>query len=162
VLHRDFLLAERNGTDIACILLDLDHFKRVNDTYGHPCGDGILKEAATVVRGVLRQTDLVARYGGEEFAILLPNTDFAGALVTAEHVRSGIEKHTFSHGSIAIRITTSIGLAARQIHHTLTPEELLTCADKALYRAKAVGRNRTTVYAPEEQTNPGIALGGRL
>ena len=161
VFHRDFLLAERTGADIACILLDLDHFKRVNDTYGHPCGDHILKEAASLVQGVVRKTDLVARYGGEEFVILLPNTHLAGALVTAEHIRSKIEHHAFFHGSTAIRITASMGVAARRPHQALTAEELLACADQALYRAKAEGRNRTALFSQEEQANPGIALADR-
>lgn len=160
-LHRDYQLAERNNADLSIILLDLDHFKSINDTYGHPCGDYILKETAVLLSGIVRRTDLVARYGGEEFAILLSNTDLAGARVTAEHVRHGIEKHVFQQGTAAIRITASLGLAARHAHRTSSPEELVNGADKALYRAKSSGRNRTAVVPPKEPFDSALALAGQ-
>jgi diguanylate cyclase (GGDEF)-like protein/PAS domain S-box-containing protein len=162
ILHRDYQLAERNDADIAVILLDLDHFKNINDTYGHPCGDYILKETAALLRQIVRRTDLVARYGGEEFAIILPDTDLEGARVTAEHVRHGIEKHVFRQEAASIRITASIGLAARQAHRTSSPEELVSGADKALYRAKSGGRNRITVFSAKKTFDSALAVGAGL
>lgn len=149
VLYRDFLLASRCGTDIACLLLDLDNFKQVNDTYGHPCGDLVLKETAALLRSTVRKTDLVARYGGEEFAVLLPDTDLEGGRVIAEHARSAIEKHLFRCGSAVLNITVSMGLATRIAHQLSKPQDLLAWADKALYRAKANGRNQLVCFPPE-------------
>jgi len=161
ILHRDYKLAERCDSDIAVVLLDLDHFKSINDTYGHPCGDAILKETAALLRGLVRRTDLVARYGGEEFAIILPDTGLEGAKVTAEHVRHGIEKHVFRKGKTVVRITASIGLVARHAHRTSSPEELVNGADKALYQAKSGGRNRIIVLPLEEPAGPGLVLAGQ-
>jgi diguanylate cyclase (GGDEF)-like protein/PAS domain S-box-containing protein len=147
VLHRDFLLASRGGKDIACLLLDLDYFKQVNDSYGHPCGDFVLKEVAALVRRSVRETDVVARYGGEEFAVLLPDTDLEGARVFAERVRSAVEQQLFRFETTALRVTVSIGLSTRLSHRLSHPPDLLAWADRALYRAKGDGRNRL-VYAP--------------
>lgn len=150
VLRRDFLLADRHRSDIGCILIDLDHFKSINDSYGHPCGDLVLKEVAYLIRDEVRSTDLVARYGGEEFAVLLPHTALAGAKVIAEQIRIRIEKHTFWHDSCPLRITASLGISSRDTHLPNLPEELLAFADKALYRAKATGRNRVMEYSATE------------
>jgi diguanylate cyclase (GGDEF)-like protein len=161
ILHRDYNLAERNDADMAVVLLDLDHFKSINDTYGHPCGDAILRETAALLQGLVRKTDLVARYGGEEFAIILPDTGLDGAKVTAEHVRHGIEKHVFHKKKKTIQITASIGLAARRAHRTSSPEELVSSADQALYRAKSSGRNQIVVFSPKTPFDPGLALAGQ-
>lgn len=154
VLHRDFMLAHRHGTDIACLLLDLDHFKLINDTYGHPCGDAVLREVATLVKDQVRSTDLVARYGGEEFAVLLPHTSLAGAKVLAEQIRTSVASHPFHAETETFRITTSIGAASLQAHRPELPRDLLALADRALYQAKAAGRNRLLEYSPAPQTSP--------
>lgn len=151
VLHRDFSLASRSGKDIACLLLDLDDFKRVNDTHGHPCGDYVLKETAALLGHIFRETDVVARYGGEEFAVLLPETNLDGARVTAEHARLAIERHRFRFGAAELNVTVSIGLATRLTHQLTKPQELLAWADQALYRAKADGRNRLVCLPAAEQ-----------
>lgn len=148
VLRRDFMLSVRNESDLTCLLLDLDHFKQVNDNYGHPCGDSMLKEIALLIRRSVRETDVVARYGGEEFAILLPQTNLAGARLLAEHIRSLIEKHAFQIGLLTIKITVSVGIATRLMTLPGKPKELLTAADRALYRAKEEGRNRIAVFSP--------------
>jgi len=153
LLHRDFLLAVRNEQDIACLLLDLDYFKQVNDGHGHPCGDYVLKEVATLVCRTVRETDIVARYGGEEFAVLLPNTDLDGARMIAEHIRRVIEKQPFNFGSDTLNITASIGLATRLSHKLTHPPDLLAWADRALYRAKGTGRNRL-VFLPPLKEDP--------
>ncbi len=147
VLRRDFLLVKRGSSDLACLLLDLDHFKRINDTYGHQFGDTVLKKVAARVRSTVRETDLVSRYGGEEFAILLPDTSLEGALVTAEKIRARIGNRAFPNGTDSTRITVSIGLATCNEHRPANPQDLLAFADKALYEAKAGGRNCVKVYS---------------
>jgi diguanylate cyclase (GGDEF)-like protein len=154
LLHRDFLLSIRSDQDIACLLLDLDYFKQVNDGYGHPCGDFVLKEVAALVRSSVRETDVVARYGGEEFAVLLPGTKIDGAKVIAEHIRSVIEKKQFRFGSAALNITASIGIATRNTHKVSHPPDLLAWADRALYRAKGNGRNQLVYLPPAEVSVP--------
>ena len=157
VLHRDFLLATRAKSDLACVLIDLDFFKHVNDSYGHPSGDLVLKKVASLIRRSVRKTDVVARYGGEEFAVLLPNTDIEGAMVIAEHIRLAIARHPFQGASIPIQITASFGVATRQTHLMTTPQELLAGADHALYQAKNAGRNSVRAFRLEDsisQTAP--------
>jgi diguanylate cyclase (GGDEF)-like protein len=140
VLNRDFNLARRNGSDYTCLLLDLDHFKQINDSYGHPFGDEVLKGVAEVMRERIRETDLVARYGGEEFAILLPDTDLAGATLLAEDIRTKIAEQVFHHGADLVRVTVSIGVGSLREHGPETTHDLLTLTDKALYQAKTLGR----------------------
>jgi diguanylate cyclase (GGDEF)-like protein len=147
VLRRDFLLAERHGHDIACLLIDLDYFKKVNDLHGHLIGDAVLKNVARLIQKKVRKTDVVSRYGGEEFAVLLPNTDLAGALTFAENIRAAIEAHGFTKLAVPMRITVSIGVATLQQHRPDSPQKLLDMSDTALYSSKAQGRNRIVVYS---------------
>lgn len=146
MLRHDFLLAQRNNTDLACMMLDLDHFKEVNDTYGHPFGDLVLKGTAEQIMLEARRSDTVARYGGEEFAILLPNTDLHGALHIAERIRRRAGEYLHQNGSHAKRVTISIGLASTGMHRPERPEDLLLFADRALYMAKEAGRNRVLFH----------------
>lgn len=146
VLRRDFLLAQRQKGDLACLLLDLDFFKSINDQYGHPFGDTVLKGVAALLRGTVRETDAVSRYGGEEFAILLPDTGIAGAERVAGEIRGRVEEQTFLCGRTSVKVTTSIGIATMLAHTPPLPQSLLAYADKALYRAKALGRNRAVAY----------------
>ncbi len=148
-LRREFLLAGRNRTDLACLLLDLDNFKKLNDTYGHQFGDTVLKTVAARIRKTVRETDVVSRYGGEEFAVLLPGTDLEGAHVIAERIRARVENQALPHGSLSAQVTVSIGLATSREHQPVKPQDLLAFSDRALYQAKAAGRNRVTVYSPE-------------
>ncbi len=142
MLHHEFLLARRHNSDLACLMLDLDRFKEVNDTYGHPFGDHVLAGTATLILNETRITDTVARYGGEEFAILLPNTDEQGALAIAERIRTKAENYLHRQREIARIVTISIGLATLTTNQPERPEQLLTLADQALYEAKTAGRNR--------------------
>ncbi len=133
--------ANRYARPLSLVMIDLDHFKIYNDTYGHPQGDMILREVARLLREVSRTSDIVARYGGEEFALILPETDCASAQKIGHRLREHIERHTFP-GEQRLpggTLTISLGVAT----HTLagTKEALVQSADRALYRAKRAGRN---------------------
>lgn len=130
----------RHGSDVSLVLLDIDHFKSYNDTFGHPKGDEVLRSVGRLLRRSLRATDFAARYGGEEFAIILPNTDREGSHVVAEQLRRAIASATWEDRPI----TASIGVATLGGDIT-TAEELVDHADRALYRSKQEGRNRVSV-----------------
>ena len=135
--------AQRYQRPLAFLLLDVDHFKKVNDTWGHPAGDAVLKGVARTAQKQARETDLVARYGGEEMALVLPETDLRGALAIAERVRAACAAQQHGTGQGAIKVTVSVGVSAWQPGAAaMTPEELLENADRALYRAKPGGRTR--------------------
>ena len=150
MLRHEFLLAQRHQTELSCMMLDLDLFKEVNDTCGHPFGDLVLKGTADQILREARGTDTVARYGGEEFAILLPNTDLEGATSIAERIRARAQKYIHQDKDVAIRVTISIGLASTRAHSPQLPEDLLAFADRALYQAKKTGRNKVVSYSELE------------
>lgn len=129
----------RGRTPLSLLLLDIDHFKRLNDTYGHPAGDAVLREVAQRIAGDCRETDLVARYGGEEFAVVMPNTPATEAMKVAERVRCTVESSRFEVGSLSVKATISVGLA--QVIRAETRESLVQRADSALYSSKQEGRN---------------------
>ena len=129
------------------IFIDIDHFKNINDTYGHACGDIILKSVAQTIRGLLRKYDVFARYGGEEFLTLLPETDLEGARVVAERFRRQIEKMTVRYADFTIKITITLGVA--RFDDRLGADRSIQMADKALYQGKEGGRNRVIVWRPE-------------
>ena len=138
--------AQRDHSPLSLLMMDLDHFKTVNDRFGHPVGDAVLKHVARLMTQSVRQTDRVARFGGEEFVVLLPNTDAASAHVLADKLRSNLA-HTPTPWPQTgtgpdIPITTSIGLVCRPAGETQTLDMLLARVDQALYRAKTLGRNR--------------------
>ena len=136
--------AQRYGRPLAFLLLDVDHFKKVNDTWGHPAGDAVLKGVARTAQKQARDTDLVARYGGEEMALILPETDLRGALAIAERVRAACAAQSHATEQGPVKVTLSVGVSGWQpgMGAGVTPEELLETADRALYRAKQGGRNR--------------------
>jgi two-component system cell cycle response regulator len=136
--------ALRYDSTMALLMIDLDHFKRVNDTYGHLVGDDVLRDVAQLLSDTIRSADIVARYGGEEFLVLLPETDDAGAESFADRLRCAIETHPFASDSLAepLRLTASIGVAVYPATRIESVEDLFARADAALYRAKADGRNR--------------------
>lgn len=137
---------KRYGHTVSCIILDLDHFKRVNDEYGHPGGDRVLRGVAEILEANCRAADTVARYGGEEFVGILPETDMEGALRTAEKIRSAIEGTPIALADgKEIRVTASLGVASlppEKISGSGDDTELTRIADQALYHAKENGRNR--------------------
>jgi diguanylate cyclase (GGDEF)-like protein len=135
--------AKRHGQPLSVLLLDIDFFKRVNDTYGHLSGDKVLKSIACVLEQRCRKQDYFGRFGGEEFLMILPNTDAEGAMTMAEALRSAVEAHSFEAVSgESVAITVSIGLCALSQLPDPRCDDLIGAADKALYRAKASGRNR--------------------
>ncbi len=147
--HRCVIEAEqarRHATDLAAMFIDIDHFKRINDTHGHQTGDDVLRDVAGVIQDCLRAGDTVARYGGEEFVVLCPHTDCRAATTVAERIRTRMEQRMFrSAAGRGIRVTISVGIAA--LPKTGDPteaeiRELLASADQALYQAKNEGRNR--------------------
>lgn len=137
--------AERHGLKLAMILCDIDHFKKVNDTFGHPMGDQVLKGVARVLEGSVRKIDVVARYGGEEFAIILSDTDAAGAQTLAERIRVDVSKQTFLSEKGNVQVTLSLGIAGVP-DDAKEKQMLVERADQALYHAKHNGRDRTVSY----------------
>ncbi|MHB2266250.1 sensor domain-containing diguanylate cyclase [Aliihoeflea sp. PC F10.4] len=140
--RRALSIAERAGHALSVIVLDLDHFKNVNDTYGHAAGDEVLKYAAAACRGLLRPSDIFGRIGGEEFALVLPQTTARGAMAVAERLRETIARLKIEIGDAAISPTASFGVATKGASGGDTVDSLLANADRALYEAKAAGRNR--------------------
>ncbi len=138
--EREFSRSERSGTPISVALLDIDHFKKLNDTLGHDAGDEALVHLAKVVKSALRPTDVLARYGGEEFVIILPTTDQAEAVTVMTRVQRELTKNFFMHNNERTLITFSAGVAQRK--NQQTSEEVVKRADAALYSAKHAGRNR--------------------
>lgn len=134
-LDQELAIAERRATPLSLLIVDADHFKRVNDNHGHAAGDQVLQTLACLLEGVARTIDIVARVGGEEFAVLLPNTDEAGALAVAERMRVAVAEASWPEAAV----TVSIGSATRLRGETAA--SLGTRADQALYRAKESGRN---------------------
>jgi diguanylate cyclase (GGDEF)-like protein len=139
-LEREVNRSKRYQRALSLIVLDIDHFKRVNDTYGHLAGDGLLRQIATAIKPRLRREDIFARTGGEEFGILLPEIGLDGALSTADKVRRIVETSPLRHDQQTIPCTVSLGVA--MLDDATTPEGLYKRADEHLYEAKQGGRNR--------------------
>jgi len=137
----EFKRDQRSESPSALIMLDIDHFKKVNDTYGHPAGDEVIKILADIIKKATRETDIAGRYGGEEFAIILPDTPVANVEFVAERIRRLVEKCTVVYDEINITFTISIGIAGFKHTHKDSTQWLDT-ADKALYKAKESGRNK--------------------
>jgi len=147
-LDKDFAQAIREGTPFSVIILDVDHFKKFNDTYGHKCGDTVLQALAGFLADHTRRSDIVCRYGGEEFIILMPDATPSSALERAEFFRRQFENLEVEYGGKKLKCTFSAGVASFPAHSN-SSEALLLFADQALYQSKSDGRNRVTVYSPE-------------
>ena len=141
-LERELSGAKRYKHRLALGFIDLDHFKRVNDTHGHLCGDHVLKEFGKLLKESIRMYDVACRYGGEEFAVLLPDTSLDEAESLFNRFRERIGKHIFAHNDIPVRITASVGLTAYSGKEETTAQQLLDLVDKALYQAKDQGRDK--------------------
>ena len=142
LFEKEYKRSDRYNTVFSMIMLDIDHFKRINDTYGHLCGDEILKGLANLVKSCLRSMDIAARYGGEEFAMLLPETSGIEARQTAERIRRAIEEYTFMGTDHGLHITVSQGVATYPSPGVHERADIIAKADEALYEAKNSGRNR--------------------
>jgi diguanylate cyclase (GGDEF)-like protein len=140
---------QRYGTTLACVMVDIDHFKSVNDKHGHATGDVVLQQVAARLNSMMRQSDLLCRYGGEEFCVLLPHIDLDGAASAAERFRAGIEAHPCG----PIHVTASLGVSALG-PGAHAPSELVNQADVALYQSKRTGRNRVTAFRPGMNAAP--------
>ncbi len=141
-LMRAFEESERYGRPLSLAIVDLDFFKKINDTYGHAVGDEVLKTVSHIFQDSIRSTDLAARYGGEEFAVMMPETELAEALVFAEKIRTLVESQTVKTQAGTVSVTVSIGVGSVPHSRIHTAKELVVAADKALYRAKRNGRNQ--------------------
>jgi len=145
-IEAEVAYAVRHGTDLSLLMLDIDHFKHINDTHGHLAGDEVLRRLAGLVAGQIRREDVLARYGGEEFVLLLRNISVASATMVAERIRASVEALETSFEGTTIRATLSIGVASLgSCQRPVTPKALLDAADQALYQAKEAGRNRVVV-----------------
>lgn len=157
-LSQEVSMARRKKTDLSCIMIDIDYFKKVNDTYGHSVGDFVLKEVAKMITKEIREYDIASRYGGEEFCILLPHTAIDDATNVAERLRHTVESTILDIKSVCefecenFNVTISMGVSQFDQSYK-TNEQLYKNADKALYRAKKSGRNRVMVYSPSFETD---------
>lgn len=138
----------RQGSPLAVLMCDVDYFKRINDTHGHPAGDAVLKDVAQRMRTTIRPYDSVGRFGGEEFLVLCPGADAAGGAALAERLRDAIGASPVMTDSGPIEVTVSIGVAARNFERSDEVNQVISAADTALYIAKRNGRNRVEIAAP--------------
>ncbi len=137
----EFERAKKFNLNLSFLMIDVDHFKKINDTYGHLVGDAVLREVAALIKENTREIDLIARYGGEEFSAILPETDKAGAIMMAERISSRISRRQIKVFDETLNLTISAGVAAFP-QNTIHSDVLVEIADKALYKAKLSGRNR--------------------
>jgi two-component system cell cycle response regulator len=161
-LTEEFKRAERYREPLSCVMIDVDHFKRINDRFGHDVGDRALREVSARLVKAVREIDVVARYGGEEFLLVLPSTNFSGALSVAERVWRAIGSDPFVLPDAAERVTASVGVAVYPSRDIRGKDQLVKAADRALYQAKNEGRDRICVfqhqgyiYRPESMRPPG-------
>ncbi len=145
MLRQDYARHRRYERNAALVMFDIDHFKKINDSYGHQAGDAVIQQTAELVRQCARDSDIAGRYGGEEFVVLLPDTDSEGAMTFAERLRQSIEAHEVVHEGRSIRFTVSLGIADLS-DPTNGYAQLIERADNALYSSKASGRNQVTLY----------------
>jgi two-component system cell cycle response regulator len=153
-LARAFEESQRYERPLSLAMIDIDLFKKVNDTYGHAVGDEVLRAVSTLYKSSVRSTDLVARYGGEEFAVMMPETELNDAVTFAEHIRTMIESAPIDTQAGPLKVTVSIGVAGVPRSRIINPKGLIVAADNALYRAKKGGRNRVNAERRSEPNRP--------
>ncbi len=153
-LEKEVSRAKRYKTCLVLCMMDLDHFKKINDTLGHQAGDMVLSEFGKILKETIRQSDLLCRYGGEEFAVILPDTDIKKAVSACERFREMLAELIFEFNSSQFKITVSIGVASLSKSKVKSFDELVRMADQALYQAKKRGRNRVQSLPPQASTPP--------
>ena len=145
----ELAFAQRHGKKLSLLMADIDHFKRVNDTYDHPGGDAVLKQFARLVGQLIRSEDVFARYGGEEFVVICRETEQDQAAILAERIRQTVANHRFQYHETRIPVTISLGVACLGDPNVGDAASLITAADRALYMAKEQGRNRVVRYTAQ-------------
>lgn len=148
-IEREFLRTKRYACDLSLAMMDIDYFKKINDTYGHQFGDYVLKEISDILCKSFRKTDMIYRYGGEELTVILTETPIENALIPLERLRENISKHKFSYNDQEANVTISIGVSTN-FTNIEREGDLVESADKALYRAKLEGRNKLVAYSHEQ------------
>jgi two-component system cell cycle response regulator len=154
VLKREFAVTKRYATALSCLMVDVDHFKRINDLYGHDAGDRVLSGVASRLSARLREVDTAARFGGEEFAVLLPQTPKQGAMIVAERIAGVVRRDHFEFADGSASVTVSVGVADSRDVTGSAPEALIKAADTALYLAKSRGRDQVVAYSPQSDPPP--------
>lgn len=154
MLRREFARGPRSGRDVSVVMADVDHFKSINDSFGHHVGDAVLTEVAKRMAVEMRSYEIIGRYGGEEFMAVLSDSDTVGAFAVAERLRLSVEAKSFEYSSRCVPVTMSFGVASTAEIPSATRETLVQFADAAMYRAKKAGRNRTECAVK----TPGLAL----
>ncbi len=147
-LESEFAYMQRHQNPLALLLFDIDYFKRINDTYGHPAGDYVLTTLSAGLNRSVRAEDVFARYGGEEFVFLCRGINLSGGVHFAERMRTAVMNHGFVYNGVKIPVTISLGVAAAPDARIQEPAQLITLADEALYQAKGQGRNRVVAAEP--------------
>ncbi|HXI01974.1 MAG TPA: diguanylate cyclase [Candidatus Saccharimonadales bacterium] len=140
-LDEELSRSERHGVPLSAVMLDLDHFKKINDSHGHAVGDNALRDVAAILRKHIRKSDIAVRYGGEEFVLVLFSTDAEAARMVAERVRADVEQLAVRHAGGEVHLTVSVGIASFPENGIKTVDDLMRRADEALYKAKGAGRN---------------------
>lgn len=141
---REFARAKRYNSQLSLVVVDIDWFKKINDTYGHSCGDYVLRELSWLMAENFRQTDIIFRYGGEEFVILLTETDGNSAIIPVERLRRAVEDNKFKFKGVELNVTISAGISSDKDVNEVS--QMFDNADKALYQAKEEGRNRVRTF----------------
>jgi diguanylate cyclase (GGDEF)-like protein len=152
-LNYDLKRARENKTNLSLLMIEIDDFKKCNDTYGHLAGDRVLKELADIFRKNVRHVDLICRYGGDEFAVIMPETDKKGAEITGERIRSYIGRHPFIFENQKIKLTVSVGVSSYP-EDASRSQELIDRADQAMYLAKSLGKNKVQLFTKEKEKWP--------
>ena len=157
-LDMEVARAKRYGETLSCLMIDVDDFKQINDTYGHQAGDQVLRQIGALLQRSLRVTDFIARYGGEEFTVLLPRTNSAGAYRAAENLRSAFMAQEFLLSTTSIHITASIGIACCSTFNHPSSQQIILLADNALYRAKRNGKNQVCFADELDSPSEGVRI----
>jgi two-component system cell cycle response regulator len=144
-IDSEFQYANRHRTPLSLVFIDIDHFKKINDLHGHPAGDHVLTQLATLLMSMLGEDEVLARYGGEEFAIVARGSECEAAAALSERMRAAVAAHPFTHAGAAIPVTVSIGVASAPAPGLSSAAELVARADETMYAAKRAGRNRVCV-----------------